>query len=120
MEMYGAEPGVPARHAGTLALTACFERGLPSVVMTVDLRELLALPYEERERLAEALVESTVPRDLGPLLREYVCGLEATNRALESALERLSHLDERLERARAEAREQVLRSGVRLPPPPAP
>jgi uncharacterized protein YaaN involved in tellurite resistance len=87
------------------------------MVMAVNLSELLALPRDERVKLAEALMESTVPPDIGPLLRELVRGLEATNRALESALERLSHFDERLERARTEAREEVIRSGERWPFP---
>ena len=79
--------------------------------MSVDLVELLALPNEERLRLAEILMESTVPPDIGPLLQDFVAGLERTNRALEAALERLSTLDERLERSRAEVRDAVVRSG---------
>jgi hypothetical protein len=85
--------------------------------MAVTVAELLALPREEREKLLEALMETTVPPDIGPLLREFVLGLERTNRALESALERQSHLDERIERARAEAREAVIRSGESWPFP---
>ena len=85
--------------------------------MAVNLTELLALPREERERLLEALMETTVPPDIGPLLREFVAGLERTNRVLESALERQSQLDARIERARAEAREEVLRSGKIWPFP---
>jgi len=85
--------------------------------MAVTVTELLALPREERERLLEALMETTVPPDIGPLLREFALSLEHMNRVLEAALERLSHLDERLERARAEAREAVIRSGESWPFP---
>jgi hypothetical protein len=79
--------------------------------MAVNLSELLALPPDERVRLAELLMESTVPPDIGPLLRDLVASLERTNRALEAALERRSAFDEKLERGRAEAREAVIRSG---------
>jgi hypothetical protein len=85
--------------------------------MAVNLPELLALPREERMKLAETLMESAIPPDIGPLLREFVLGLERTNRALESALQRRSRLDERLERNRAEVREAVIRSGETWPFP---
>lgn len=85
--------------------------------MAVNLPELLALPREERMKLAETLMESAIPPDIGPLLREFVLGLERTNRALESALERRSRLAEKLERNRAEAREAVIRSGETWPFP---
>jgi hypothetical protein len=85
--------------------------------MAVNLSELLALPSEERIKLAELLMESTVPPDIGPLLRDFVAGLERTNRFLEAALERLSTFDERLERSRAEVREAVIRSGEAWPFP---
>jgi hypothetical protein len=62
-------------------------------------------------------MESTAPSNIGPLLREFVQGLERTNRVLASALERMSNLDERLERVRAEARKAALRSGERWPFP---
>jgi hypothetical protein len=62
-------------------------------------------------------MESTAPSDIGPLLRELVQCLERTSRVLASALERMSNLDERLERVRAEAREAALRSGERWPFP---
>jgi len=83
--------------------------------MAVNLSELLALPREERERLAEALMASTVPADIPLLLREFVARTERTNRALDVALDRLERLDEKLERDRAEVREAVLRSGERWP-----
>lgn len=85
--------------------------------MAVKLNELLALPHDERIKLAEALMESTAPPDIGPLVRELVQRLERTNRALESALARMSTMDERLEGARAEAREAAARSGERWPFP---
>ena len=85
--------------------------------MAVKLSELLALPLEEREKLAEALMESTVPPDIGPLLHDFVAGLERTNQALEAVLARFSTLDERLERSRAEERENVMRSGEVWPFP---
>jgi hypothetical protein len=85
--------------------------------MAVKLNELLALSYDERIKLAEALMESTVPADMGPLVRELVERLERTTSALDSALERMSTMDERLERVRAEAREAVIRSGERWPFP---
>jgi hypothetical protein len=85
--------------------------------MAVDLQELLALPLDERVRLVEALLESTVPPDMGSLIREFVQRTERTNAALEALLARMSTLDERLECARAEAREATLRSGERWPFP---
>jgi hypothetical protein len=79
--------------------------------MAVNVTELLALPREEREKLLEALMETTVPADIPPLVREFVARTERTNRALEAALERLSRLDETIERNRAEVREAVRQSG---------
>jgi hypothetical protein len=78
--------------------------------MGVNLAELLALPSEERLKLAETLMESAAPADLEPLLKEFVLGMERTNRAVEAALERLSRMDDTLERNRAEVREAVRRS----------
>jgi phage gp29-like protein len=88
-------------------LTARFARGV----------SWLPLPRDERERLVEALLESTVPPDIGPMVRKLVLSLERTNLALESVLERLSHLDERMERARAQGREAAIRSGETWPFP---
>jgi hypothetical protein len=85
--------------------------------MAVDLSELLALPREERLRLAETLMESVIPSDIGPLLRDFVTRVERTNRVLEGALERLSTFGARLERSRAEVREAVIRSGEVWPFP---
>lgn len=85
--------------------------------MAVDMNELLALPPEERIKLAETLMESAVPGDIAPLLRQFVSGLERTNRALDLAIARLSVFDERLRRARAEVREAVLSSGEKWPLP---
>ena len=79
--------------------------------MAVNVTEVLALPREEREKLLEALMETTVPADIPPLVREFVARTEQTNRALEVALERLSRLDEIIERNRAEVREAVRQSG---------
>jgi hypothetical protein len=56
-------------------------------------------------------MEATVPSDIPPLIREFVARTERTNRALEVVLERLSRLDETIERNRAEVREAVRRSG---------
>jgi predicted nucleotidyltransferase len=39
--------------------------------MTVDVAELLGLPYEERMKLAEALLESVMPPDIAVLLQEF-------------------------------------------------
>ena len=85
--------------------------------MAVNLSELLALPSEERIKLAEVLMESTVPPDIGPLFLEFVASLERTNRSLDVALERLSTFDERLECSRAQVREAVIRSGEVWPFP---
>jgi hypothetical protein len=85
--------------------------------MAADLNELLALPREERMKLAEALMESAAPTEIGSLLREFAAGLERTNRALDLAIARLSAFDERLRRSRAEVREAVLRSGETWPFP---
>jgi hypothetical protein len=84
--------------------------------MAADLDELLALPREERMRLAEALLESAAP-EMGPLLKEFARGLKRTNRALDLAIARLMAFDERLQRSRAEVREAVLRSGETWPFP---
>jgi hypothetical protein len=86
--------------------------------MAVNLADLLALPAEERMKLAETLMESAAPLDMGPLLRDFVMRLERTNQALEAVLERFSTLDERLERSRAEVREAVIRSGEVWPTSP--
>lgn len=89
--------------------------------MAVNVTELLALPREEREKLLEALMETTVPADIPPLLREFVAHTERTNRALDVALERLTRLDATIERNCAEVREAVRQSGevwpFPLPPP---
>jgi hypothetical protein len=83
--------------------------------MAIDLDELLALPLEERMKLGEMLMDGAVPPDIGPLLREFVSALERTTSALDLAIARLSALDERLARARVEAREAVLSSGEAWP-----
>lgn len=85
--------------------------------MAVNLSELLALPSDERMKLAEVLMESTAPQDIGPLLGEFVASLERSNRSLDVALERLSTFDERLEHSRAQVREAVIRSGEVWPFP---
>ena len=79
--------------------------------MAVNVTEILALPREEREKLLEALMETTVPSDIPPLMREFVARTERANRALEVVIERLSRLDESIERNRSEIREQVRQSG---------
>jgi hypothetical protein len=76
--------------------------------MAVNLSELLALPAEERLRLAEALLTSVAPVDLGPLVVEFIERAERINRALDATLRRLKKLDEPLARDRAEARASVL------------
>lgn len=85
--------------------------------MAVDLSELLALPDDERLRLAEALIESTVPADIAPLLRELVTRLAHTNQALDELHKRFGRLSATLENNRTQAREAVLRSGAVWPPP---
>jgi hypothetical protein len=85
--------------------------------MAVDMAELLALPLEERIKIAEALVEGAVPPDFGPLLKELASGLRHTNQMLETTLSRFEHFDEEIERNRAEVREEVLRSGETWPFP---
>lgn len=85
--------------------------------MAVNLTELLALPREERIKLAETLMESAAPSDMQPLLRDFVERMERTNRALEVALERMKALDGRIEIDRAEVREAVRRSGESWPFP---
>jgi len=79
--------------------------------------DVLALPREEREKLLEALMETTVPSDIPPLIREFVARTERTNHALEVVLERLRRVDETIERNRAEVREAVRRSGAVWPFP---
>jgi hypothetical protein len=78
--------------------------------MAITVTDVLALPREERERLLEALMETTIPADIPALLREFVERTERTNRKLEAALG-LRCLDETIERNRAEVREAVRRSG---------
>jgi hypothetical protein len=85
--------------------------------MAADLNALLALPHDERMKLAETLLESAAPPELGALLRDLASGLERTNHALELAIARLSAFDERLQRSRAEVREAVLLSGEAWPFP---
>jgi hypothetical protein len=79
--------------------------------MAVNVTELLALPREEREKLLEALMETTVPADIPPLSTRVRRPYGTTNCALEIALARLSRLDETIERNRAEVREAVRKSG---------
>jgi hypothetical protein len=86
--------------------------------MAIDLDELLALPLEERVKVGEMLMGSVAPPDLGPLLRDFVSALERTTRALDLAIARLSALDERIARSRAEVRETVLSSAEAWPFPP--
>jgi hypothetical protein len=89
--------------------------------MVVNVTEILELPLEEREKLLEALMETTVPADVPLLVREFIDRTERTNRALERALERLARLEETIERNRAEVRQAVSQSGevwpFPLPPP---
>ena len=85
--------------------------------MAADLNALLALPHDERMKLAETLLENAAPPELGALLRDLASGLERTNHALELAIARLSAFDERLQRSRAEVREAVLLSGEAWPFP---
>jgi hypothetical protein len=89
--------------------------------MAVTILDVLALPLEEREKLLEALMETTIPADIPPLLREFVARTEQTNRALESTLDRLSRFDETIERNRVEVRAAVRQSQEAWPfplPPP--
>lgn len=83
--------------------------------MAVNLAELLALPEEERLKIAEQLMESAAPSDIEPLLRDFAERMERTNRALEVALDRLETLGATIERERAEVREAVRRSGEAWP-----
>jgi hypothetical protein len=89
--------------------------------MAVTVTDILALPREEREKLLEALMETTIPADIPSLLREFVSRTEQSNLALESALDRLGGLDETIERNRAEVRAAVRRPqeswSFPLPPP---
>jgi hypothetical protein len=85
--------------------------------MAVTVLDVLALPLEEREKLLEALMETTVPADIPPLLREFVARTEQTNRALESTLDRLGRLDETIERNRVEVRAAVRESQETWPFP---
>jgi len=83
--------------------------------MAVDLSELLALPAEERLRLAETLLTSVAPADLGPLVVEFIERAERTNRALDATIRRFETLGETLARDRAEVRESVLRANEPWP-----
>ena len=85
--------------------------------MAVTVTDVLALPREEREKLLEALMETTIPADIPPLLREFVARTERTNRALEAALDRLGRLDEIIERNRVEVRAAVRQSQETWPFP---
>lgn len=83
--------------------------------MAVNLNELLALPREERMKIAETLLESAVPSDMEELLADFVARMQQTNQALEVAIDRLDTLDERIEGDRAEVRDAVRRSGESWP-----
>ncbi|HET8699694.1 MAG TPA: hypothetical protein VFO94_19580 [Gammaproteobacteria bacterium] len=83
--------------------------------MAVNLAELLALPADERLKLAEALWTSVAPADLALLIAEFVERAERINNALDATIRRLETLDEVLARDRAEAREAVLRAGDAWP-----
>jgi hypothetical protein len=78
--------------------------------MAISLSELLGLPLEERMKLAEALLDSVAPADLEPLVKEFVAQVDKTNQLLDATIRRLEHLDEELERNRAEVREEVLKA----------
>lgn len=75
--------------------------------MAVSVTELLALPFEERAKLAEALWESVAPGDLEPLIREMRACMEQAGQSLEATAWRLQHLDAELERNREEIREAL-------------
>jgi hypothetical protein len=77
--------------------------------MAVNLAELLALPSEQRLKLAEVLLESAVPEDIALMLRDLVTRLERTSRVIDQLHGRFGRLDETLLRNRAEVREAVLR-----------
>lgn len=62
-------------------------------------------------------MESAIPPDIGPLLRELVQRTERTVHSLDALLERLSRMDETIEQNRAEVREEVRRSGEAWPFP---
>jgi hypothetical protein len=86
--------------------------------MAVNMVELLALPLDQRIKIAEALVESAVPPDFEALLREFTVGLRETNRLLQSTLERFAHVEDEVKRDRVDVREAVMRSGESWPFPP--
>jgi hypothetical protein len=83
--------------------------------MAVNLSELLALPAEERLRLAEALWTSVAPVDVGLLIAEFVERAGRVNESLDATIGRLASLDETLAHDRASAREAVLRTGEPWP-----
>ena len=83
--------------------------------MAVNLSELLALPAEERLKVADALWSSVAPADLGPLVVEFIERAERINRALDARIRRFEELDETLARDRAQVRESVLRGGEEWP-----
>jgi uncharacterized membrane protein YccC len=83
--------------------------------MAVDLSELLALPPEERLRLAEALWASVARAELEPLAKEFIERVERTNRSLDATIRRLENLDETLARDRAEVREATRRAAEEWP-----
>ena len=85
--------------------------------MAVNLSELLALPPEERMRLAEALLDSVARSELEPLARAFRESMERTNHTLDATLVRLEQLKETIERDRIEVREAVRRSGEEWPFP---
>ncbi|HUL82558.1 MAG TPA: hypothetical protein VL131_10450 [Gammaproteobacteria bacterium] len=85
--------------------------------MAVNLSELLALPIEERTKLAEALLDSVARAELEPLAKEFVERVKKTNAALDATIARLERFDDEVERQRVEVREAVLRSGEAWPFP---
>jgi len=83
--------------------------------MAVNLSDLLALPEEERLRLAEALWESLELEELEPLAKRFIESVRRTNRALDATIGRLDHFDETLERNRNDVRAAVRRSAEEWP-----
>lgn len=82
--------------------------------MAVNIAELLALPFDERVKIAEALV-GDVPEDLEPLIQKFAAGLRRTNVAIEATISRLENFNARVEQSRAEVRQAVLQSGESWP-----
>ena len=80
-------------------------------------QEIRKLSQEDKERLYLHLMDelAELPPDAEALVREFAEAMQKMHQALQAAVASFDGLEERLERGRREAREEVLRSGESWP-----